>query len=340
MHLKRECDALALSPVTRRRFLKQAAYSVGAVSAALSLPQAGCAQDQTRSVVVIAHHPGATTADGQRVKEPIAKLVDAVVTRLSGETDVAKAWEKYFSSDETVGIKVNGLGGPLIATARELSEVCVERLTGIGVKPEKIIIWDSNDDFLRSCGLNPGRGDWGTQVLPMSVEWDPPLRHGSFNGQVTSIVTKRVDAYLSLPIMKDHGAAGITMALKSHYGTIINPADHHRNNCDPYIADVNTIPAIRDKQRLIICDSTRATCEGGPGFRAEYVWSNNKLLCATDPVAHDTVGWRLIEAQRKLKGLPPLEAVGRPPKQIASAATRGLGTNDPQQIDVQTMEVT
>ncbi len=339
MHVKDLFGAQVFSRVSRREFLKQAAYGVGAVGAGLGLPHMALGQEEGRSQVTMAHHPGATTGDGQRVKEPIAEMIDAVVTAFSGEQDVAKAWQKFFSSDETVGVKVNGLGGPLIATAREVTEVCVERLQGIGVKPENIIIWDSNDNFLRNCGLDPDGGDWGARVLPMGVEWEPRRRHGSFNGQVTSIVTKYVDGYLSLPIMKDHAIAGITMALKQHYGTISNPADHHGNNCDPYIADINTIPAIRDKQRLIICDSTRATCEGGPGFRAEYVWSNNMILCATDPLAHDYVGWTMIEGQRKLKGLPPLADVGRPPRQLASAAARGLGVNDPDRIDVQRIQL-
>jgi len=50
-------------------------------------------------------------------------------------------------------------------------------------------------------------------------------------------------------------------------------------------------------------------------------------------VAHDTVGWQLIEAQRQGFGLPTLARVGRPPKHLHSAAERGLGTDQPDRIE-------
>ena len=352
MHLKDLFGFLPSMGMSRRDFLRRTAVGVAGVGAVLAAPtMEGCTQPQpqpqpqpppqppaAKSRIVLVQHSGAT-ANAKRVKEPIAQMVDACVTRMAGETDPAKAWRKFFSSDEVVGIKVNGLGGPGISTARELSEVCVERLTGIGVKPQNIIFWDCNPGYLRNCGLNPDGGDWGCQVLTKGVEYDPPLRLGSFYGRITSILTKRIDALLSLPILKDHGISGITLSMKQHYGSHENPGDHHGNNCDPYIADLNTLPAIRQKTRLIITDGTRATCEGGPGFNPQYVWSYNHLLAATDPVALDYTGWTIIEGRRKEVGLPPLAQVGRPPKHIASAAARGLGTNDPEQIEVMPVEL-
>jgi len=51
-------------------------------------------------------------------------------------------------------------------------------------------------------------------------------------------------------------------------------------------------------------------------------------------VALDYWGWQIIEARRKEIGLKTLEQEGRPPRQLASAAALGLGTNDPQKIDL------
>jgi uncharacterized protein (DUF362 family) len=251
---------------------------------------------------------------------------------LTGESSAEKAWQRHFSSDEVVGVKVNGLGGPNMATSVLLSKICVERLQGIGVKPESIILWDSNRGFLANCGLDQ-ETMWGAQVLTMDVEWDKVFEQGSFKGPITAIVTKRVDGYVSLPIMKDHGMAGITLALKNHYGSHQNPGDHHGNHCDPYIADLNTNPAIRDKQRLILCDGTRGQAQGGPGYNPQYAWSPNLVLAATDPVAHDTVGWEMLEAKRKDFGLQPTMGNGAQPPQLPSAAKRGLGTNDLGRIE-------
>lgn len=284
-----------------------------------------------RSRVVIARHSG-VTANAEVQEAPLGQTIDKAVMELSGEGSADKAWERYFSSDEVVGVKVNGLGGPAMATSVVLTKLCVERLQGIGVKAENIIIWDSNPGFLANCGLQmPSM--WGAQVLTMGEEWDRVFEQGSFRGPITAIITKRVDSYLSLPIVKDHGIAGITLALKNHYGSHQNPSDHHGNRCDPYIADLNTIPAIRDKQRLILCDGTRGQAKGGPSYNPQYAWNPNLVMAAVDPVAHDTVGWRIIEEKRKEFGLPPVEGDGGMPKQLISAVERGLGTNDLAQID-------
>ncbi len=284
-----------------------------------------------RSRVVIARHAG-VIRDDEVQEDVLAQVVDRAVMELSGQDSAAPAWEHYFSSDEVVGVKVNGLGGPSIATSVLLTKVCVERLQGIGVRPENIIMWDSNPGFLNACGLEVGT-KWGSQVLTLDGELDEVIEQGSFRGPLTAIVTKRVDGFINLPIMKDHGISGITLAMKNHYGTCANPSDHHANNCDPYIADLNTIPAIRDKQRLILCDGTRGQADGGPGFNPQFFWHPNLVMAAVDPVAHDMVGWQMIEAQRNAFGLPPLADVGRPPKHIQSAADRGLGTNNLDEIE-------
>jgi len=42
----------------------------------------------------------------------------------------------------------------------------------------------------------------------------------------------------------------------------------------------------------------------------------------------------LIDEKRVQRGLPTLEAAGRKPKQLDSAAARGLGANDPAKVDL------
>jgi len=47
----------------------------------------------------------------------------------------------------------------------------------------------------------------------------------------------------------------------------------------------------------------------------------------------------MIEAARQENDLPPLEALGRHPKQLDSAAQRGLGANDPAAMEVARLEL-
>jgi hypothetical protein len=53
-------------------------------------------------------------------------------------------------------------------------------------------------------------------------------------------------------------------------------------------------------------------------------------------VALDHTAWQIIERKRAEAGLPTLEAAGRPPRYIATAADQAhkLGFNDPQRINL------
>jgi hypothetical protein len=118
------------------------------------------------------------------------------------------------------------------------------------------------------------------------------------------------------------------------YGVIHNPNKYHPNGCNPYVADLNMLPAIRTKIRLNICDATTACYEAGPGFKPQYSWKENALIVSQDPVALDHIGWRIIEKKRAEMKLKTLEADSRAPRYIATAADaqHRLGTNDPQRI--------
>jgi hypothetical protein len=56
-------------------------------------------------------------------------------------------------------------------------------------------------------------------------------------------------------LLKDHGRAGITASMKNHYGSVDKPGNLHGGQCNPYVAELNNIPEIRDKTRLIMKDS-------------------------------------------------------------------------------------
>jgi len=102
----------------------------------------------------------------------------------------------------------------------------------------------------------------------------------------------------------------------------------------PYVADLNMLAAIRSKMRLTICDATTAMYDGGPGFKPERLWYPNALVVGEDRVALDHTAWGMIEKQRAAAGVPTLEAAGRRPEYIATAADAAhrLGTNDPGRI--------
>jgi uncharacterized protein (DUF362 family) len=149
-------------------------------------------------------------------------------------------------------------------------------------------------------------------------------------------VTRVCDGIINLPVLKDHGIAGVTISMKNLFGAIHNPHKYHLNIGDPYIPDVFMLPSIRKKIRLTICDAINAQYEGGPSYMPQWSWSFNGLIGGTDPVALDATGWQLIEKKRAEVGLKSLKEAGREPTYIKTAGDiqHNLGTNHPDRIEI------
>jgi hypothetical protein len=266
----------------------------------------------------------------------VGEVLDQTLMWLTGTTSPEKAWASRFSSDETVGIKPNGLGGPELATSRALTEHCVDRLTGIGVKREKIIVWEQTPGFIANCGIPLDDIPFGVKAVLTSDTLGQRIKHGTIDDTLTDVVLRQADAILNLPILKDHAGAGVTLSMKNHYGTVSNPGGLH-SNMREQIADLASIPQIKDKTRLIICDMTHCVVEGGPGGMPHFF--PNAVMAATDMAAHDAVGARIIEEERKKRNMPTLESLGRPPAYLAVAQERGVGISDLARIEVKQMEI-
>jgi uncharacterized protein (DUF362 family) len=218
-----------------------------------------------------------------------------------------------------------------------LVEAICDRLQQAGIAAENIIVWDRLNSDLESAGFRIATVGRRIRCLgndDAGYEDDLAI-YGSVGSRVAKTLTRSCDAVINLPVLKDHGIAGVTMALKNFFGAIHNPNKYHDNAGDPYIADVNMLAPIRQKVRLTICDATTAQYEGGPSFMPQWSWPYNGLLVSRDPVALDYTGWQIIEHKRAEKGMKSLQALGRAPAYIATAADahHRLGTNDPKLIE-------
>jgi len=326
---------------TRREFLRQAAAAGAGVAAAgvLGDGTASAAQAGSRSrVIVVRDRSSISQSDspGGRVdRRVVAEMLDRAIVRLTGVSDSTAAWKSLFRPDDVVGIKVNCLFGVGACTHPEVAHAVADALVRAGVKPSNVIIWDRATGDLLKSGYKINRDGPGVRVLANDGVWeDRPTRQGQFEGRLTRIITEQITALINVPVMKDHGIAGITAALKNHYGSFDNPGRHHGNHCDPYLADLNAIPAIRDKTRLVVLDALRPMADGGPGLRRDSLWDFYSLVVSRDPVAVDYFAWKTIDERRAQTGLKSLAESGREPKWIATAARYGLGTDDPARMDI------
>jgi hypothetical protein len=276
---------------------------------------------------------------------------------------------------------MNPVGRPLAPSSSELMLEVIDGLQAAGVKTKDIIVFERyRDEFLEAKmheALPEGIA-WtglgiqynGKQVdikgddensgdLEHTTGYDPdefmamelvmagldPKDDRTRRSHLGLLVTRRVNKIVCLPVLKDHGSAGITGALKNmSHGMVNNVCRSHgtpdTNVCNQFIPQVVAHPIIRRKCVLQIMDGIKGVYQGGPGAsRPEWTWENNALLFATDPVAMDHVAWRYVDAKRQEKGLPPVGASGRlaldplkregfdvrQPQHIPLAAHLGLG---------------
>ena len=137
---------------------------------------------------------------------------------------------------------------------------------------------------------------------------DNPKDDRLYRSHLGKLVTKTLNKIVAIPVLKDHGSAGVTGALKNmSHGTVNNvDRSHHTpftNVCNQFIPQMVSHPIIRDKFVLQIMDGIRGVYQGGP-FAWEggkYTWEYNAIFFATDPVSLDHVEWDIIDAKRKAR---------------------------------------
>jgi uncharacterized protein (DUF362 family) len=325
----------------RRDFLKKCLTGAAVLGASGRMGLLASAEEGTalaKSRVVIAHDAmlrgAGSTVDSHRM----LSLLDRAMQALFDRDNPMETWKKLVRPGETVGLKVNALGGRGFSSNLQLVEAICERLQEAGIKASDIVVWDRDSDEMEHAGFHVATGGNRVQYFGTDrVDYEQELAtYGSVGSRLSKILTQRCNVLINVPVLKDHDGAGVSIALKNMYGVIHNPNKYHPNGCNPYVADLNMLPEIRSKMRLTICDATTACFEGGPGYKPEYSWKNNALMVSQDPVALDYTGWQIIERKRAEKGLKTLEGDKRAPNYIATAADRQhrLGTNDPKRITV------
>ena len=326
--------------------------------------------------VVEARNPGMIRG-GLKNRAEVKKALDLGMKTLVGSTDGVEAWRSFFEPGDVVGVKMNPVGNPLANSSAELMLEVIEGLKAAGVKPADIVVFERyKKEFIGAGmdkdvpagiawdGLSPEYTDSQLNIagydpdefvtMELVAAGDDPKDDRTRRSHLGLLVTKRVNKLVLLPVLKDHGSAGVTGALKNmSHGLVNNVArshsDPHSNVCNQFIPQVVSHPILRKKCVLQILDGIKGVYQGGPFAGKEnphWTWENNALYLATDPVVLDHLEWRIIDAKRKEKGLAPVGAVGklgidadregfdmRQPQHIALAGHLGLGVFEWGKID-------
>ena len=286
--------------------------------------------------VVLADYSPYFKSNQPQDKEAILRLLNIGVQRLTGTERPENGWASLFKPSDVVGLKVNTLAGRMLSPQIPVIMAIIDGLKTAGIKEEKIVIWDRTNRELRRAGYSINIKGEGVRCFGSDVAYyeDEPEVIGSVGSCFSTILSRLCTAIINIGVLKDHDLAGVSIGMKNFYGAIHNPNKYHDNNCDPYVADLNSHPYIKNKVRLIICDGIRGQYNGGPAYKPQWAWNANVLLISRDPVALDRVGYELIEKKRKEKKLPSLKEVNREPKWIKTASKLGLGEGDISKIAV------
>ncbi|HOX38301.1 MAG TPA: DUF362 domain-containing protein [Candidatus Brocadiia bacterium] len=284
---------------------------------------------KAKSVVAEVFNPRWRNEKGQADATVIRAMIEDALKLFTGKTNPADAWRCFASPKERVGVKFNAMSLDFMRTNAVVREVIAQGLQDAGVSRRNIAFVE----------------DYGTAALSGCLEADmrltgPEIGIHDRKTRLTGFITEQADCVINVPEIKHHYICGVTCALKnmSHSPAIMfGPEYMHSNCCDPYIAVMNALPAIRTKRRISICCAFKGVLDHGPSPKnPSDQWDQSAVMVSTDPVAMDRVALERLRAARGKQGLPDVFKTGARPTYIATAAKMGLGKDRLDEIEVRT----
>ena len=257
----------------------------------------------------------------------ISHLTDMLgegLTILMNENDIQNALNRLIPAGKKIGIKPNCVAGRMMSSSPVLCSAIIKLLENAGNVPADITIWERSERELRQAGYDINLSGNKPKVVGNDSKSIGYSRNFSTFGEVGSLVTRVltdiVDYHINFPVLKDHSLAGLCGGFKNFYGAVHNPNKYHDNNCNPYAADIYSLPEIKNKNRLTIMDCFKIQYNAGPGYRKKYAVGSNIVIMSDDPVAVDSAALDMLENLRRENGLKDLKSVGRYPLYLKTAA--------------------
>jgi hypothetical protein len=280
------------------------------------------------SKIVETHHAGAWSGK-ELVPGAVRKMLDESITRLTGLRDAKEAWAALFKPEERIAIKVNAFSNSIIWTHVPLVKAVADSLTGAGIPAENIVIYDYNTYELEAAGFPVNADGPGVRCVGSDSNYEPNRMMVLYNKIQLSSILANCDALINMPVLKSHMMAGITFAMKNHFGSYQFPDLLHSSDMKT-VAALNALPYIKDRTRLIIGDALEACVHyknSYPYWAAD--WTGDSIYMSFDPLAVDTLGLGKLSQLLEAGGNSPAGVQGMAAPALAYAAELGLGVGDP-----------
>ncbi len=309
----------------RRDFFRVGAAA--AVAATLHFDQLQAALE-TNSLMVEAASPDMVAVMGG---EP-AEMLDKAFEAMGGIS-------KYVKKGQTVVIKPN-IGWdkkPDFAanTNPELVRALVKKCLGAGAK--KVVVFDHTCDNWQKCyessGIEKAAKEAGAVVLPghdevyyktVSLPKGVKLKSTKIHQALLE-----ADIWFNVPVLKNHGGAKMSIAMKNYMGIVWDRGFFHENDLQQCIADICTW---NKKPVLNIVDAYRCMRKNGPQGRSVSDTAVLKsLIMSPDIVAADVAAIKLFNQVEKMD----IGAVGH----IAHGEKLKLGTPDIDKLTIKRIKI-
>ncbi len=301
----------------------------------------------TNNKVVVVRHKNVFDPDGHARPNIVVEMVNRGIMALSGAGNTGDAWSGFFDPSDVIGMKINAISfkglanTPLASHYPVLTSAIVSSCAMAGMQEKQFVIWDRSDAELVNLGYTPSNDPGGLRIFGTyrhhrkadGIGFHPeqyPV--GKKSTRLSRILTDICTAMINVPVIKPHTLAGITSSLKNHYGTIDNPSSFHLSACtDPGIPEINAIPGIRKKERLVICNALLAIYRGGIDWKPSNTWGYGGIILGTDPVAVDRICLEILNEKRLQEGMHKIDNRSR---HIRLSEQLGIGVADLDRIDL------
>lgn len=308
----------------RRDFLKTSALA----GAALTLNFKGLHAALTNNTVTVEAVPDMVAVMGGEPEVMLDKALEA----LGGIG-------KYIKKGQKVVIKPN-IGwdrAPEMAgnTNPKLVKALVQKCLAAGA--DKVTVFDHTCDNWQKCyatsGIEEAAKEAGAIVMPandekyykeVSVPNGKKLKSAKIHEALVE-----ADVWINVPVLKNHGGAKLTCAMKNYMGIVWDRRYFHQNDLQQCIADICTW---EKKPVLNIVDAYRIMFQNGPqGKTLADVATLKSLIVSPNIVAVDTAALSLFNQVKKLD-LAAASHIGR-------GEENNLGTTDLKKLNIKRIKL-